>query len=219
MAKDSKLKEEAGQKRREVALPIKALVLFHVFAIFSWSLPDPPQSLTRMEPSAAHVARYPLDYLYYANHKLRWGDSGYRYYLFYTGGWQAWNMFSPNPSQFDAYYDAEITYLDGTKEIVPYPRMYTMTLTEKYLKERFRKYSERFNNEKTESWKWPALAQWMAHISYHDPNNPPTVVVMRRHWRFVQAMDKPQQSTYNHYSFYRHVVDRKLLVENKRLEK
>ncbi len=211
------------KKRREVSIVIKILVILHLLAIFSWSLPNPPKSLYNIPATPELVMKHPLDYFYLTNHTFRWGtsrggDSQFRKYLWATGTWQAWNMFAPNPSSYDSYYDAEITYLDGTKKIVPYPRMYTMSLGEKYFKERYRKFTEHFDNNEG-SWKWPTLAQWMAYISYDDPNNPPTLVVMRRHWRNVKPMNETPQANYNDYSFFRYVVDRRKLIADKKLEK
>lgn len=213
MAEDAK-----PQGPRKVSIWVKIFALIHLFCFVEWSLPDPPPAIQNGQYSCSEIGKVlkePLGCLYLGNNYVEQVNP-LKFYVMCTGVWQSWDMFAPEPSSLDIYLDAEVTYQDGTKRIVPYPRMYDLSLSQKYLKERFRKYVERVNEDKY-SWKWIQLGRYMAQVAYTDKNNPPMVVVMRRHWRFIQPQNKPQQENYNDYAFSTYVVDYNQLVKDKPL--
>ena len=113
-----------------------------------------------------------------------------------------------------ALAQAEVEYEDGTKRIVPYPRMKNMSLGEKFVKERYRKFVERGHTDEF-SWKWPVFAQRMAFLAANDPKNLPSQVILRRHWNTYEKMSDPKPEGYNDYAYYKYVVDQDKLKRDK----
>lgn len=193
--------------RRRVFFLIKVFVLLHIIAITSWSLPNAPstdfaqlrQIVAHGDPSFAPAnasglqkiraaivprlqaaGRIVSDGTLYEN-QVYVKDSPAKFYLLFTGFWQYWDMFSPNPASIDFYGTALVCYKDGTAKNYQFPRMYTMGIPKKYVSERYRKFYERAHTE-DDSWIWPIFAQRVALINDYDPNNPPVKIVLTRHW-------------------------------------
>jgi hypothetical protein len=178
--------------RRGVSIWIRIAVFLHVFAVFVWTLPRPPQ-----KPMGS-------DYILVFNQKLK--ESAIKDYLIPTGFWQYWDMFSPNPSNLDNWCDAEVIYQNGEIRRYQYPRMKLLPVGQKYVMERFRKYYERAYQD-ANSYLWPHFAQRIALINFDDPKNPPVKVRLYRHWRFIRPPNEPQQQDYNSAMYFEYVVD------------
>ena len=199
----------------KVNIIIKVLVIFHLFAITMWSLPDPNKDILSekifRDKDGTLMKAVPkgTDWLLYYNWKYL-KTSPIKYYLMSTGLWQYWDMFAPNPSSWDGYVDAMIRYQNGTEKRFDYPRMRKLGIVERYFKERYRKFLERAHIEQY-SWMWPHFAQRIAMEAYDDPKNPPVEVTLVRHWKIVQPPDKPQPKKYESYDYYTHKVDQQKL--------
>lgn len=201
---------------------IKVLVLFHMFAITFWSLPDPPDRLKiwsdNPDSPLLSKARPPTGTQWVLVKNRQWFKrSNLHYYLTSTGFWQYWDMFAPNPSNIDVWVDAEIDYEDGTSGIRRYPRMYDLSIPEKYLKERYRKFLERAHLEENR-WLWPTFAQRMALEAFEATGKMPREVRLRRHWRRIPdpARRAELQEDYNVFIYYTHIVDQPKLREQAR---
>src|ERR1041385_7538633 len=140
---------------KRVSVFVKLFIAFHVMAIVSWALPPPPQNedlaINRQSPKlfAQSLGRFVSDgTLHFNQHFIK--TSPVRIYLMYTGFWQYWDMFSPNPASIDFYGTATITYKDGSTKPYTFPRMYEMCIPKKYVSERYRKFYERAHVEKVE---------------------------------------------------------------------
>ncbi len=194
---------------------VQILVLTHLVIIASWSLPQPPPALENgsVQPSPRTVVSNPVSWGLWANQRFR-SSPAIQTPMLTLGLWQYWDMFAPDPSRLDIWMDAEVVYANGSTAIVPYPRMSQMSIPEKYLKERFRKYVERMNGLEFD-FKWPALSQWMAAQGWKDPSNPPIRVTMRRHWRDIQRYPEKTPPQYATFAFYTHEVDQERLKEDK----
>lgn len=210
------------KKKRGVHWAVQAWVFFHLFMIASWTLPDPPDRITEryvakklgqeVSPlQASQVVRDLPNYLLLENRVLI-KESPTRYYLYTTGFWQYWNMFSPNPANVDVWLDAVVTYQDGTQMVFEYPSMQKLGLFERYFKERFRKFVENTHGDRF-SWKWPAIAQSIAFQSYKGDGNLPVVVTLRRHFKTVMPPDKITDPEYKEYAFFSYMVDTERLLE------
>ncbi len=193
---------ESGERAPRVHWAVKAFVVFHLFAIATWSLPPPPERVTK--PSAEFVLRDTPNYFLKANTAIK--ESPVRDYLFFTGQWQSWDMFAPNPSNTDIWMDAIVTYQDGSEARFIYPRMVGLPITEKYFKERYRKFFENINNDRF-SYKWPAVAERIALLSYKAAENPPVKVVLVRHSKKIAPSGQVQSEDYVSVAFYTHIID------------
>lgn len=111
-------------------------------------------------------------------------------YVIATGMTQNWSMFSPNPDTTDLYMSADIHYKDGTNVTWDFPRMVKLGYFERYERERFRKLVE-VTHVDADRGLWPSMAIFAARQNYHNKLNPPTVVILSRHFRTVPAPGQP----------------------------
>ena len=196
-APEAIVSEERGERR--VSPWVKAFVLFHLVGIVTWALPRPKNEILQ-----GTAKPYGSDYI------LVWGN-GLRQlpllggYTQLSGSWQYWDMFAPDPSNVDIWADAEVEFKDGTKKVVPYPRMYALNLYQKYLKERYRKFYERAGSA-DHAYLWPAMATQMAREVATDPANPPVAVVLRKHTMRIAPPGEPQPTGYTTETYYRYIL-------------
>ena len=146
------------QPPRWVRLLLNAFILWNLFAVTIWLLP-------------ACVLRQTC---------VSWVSP----YMEFTGLAQNWNMFSPNPSDLDLYWEARIRYQDGQTRSWEFPRMTDLGYFDRYRRERFRKLVE-FANPDTSRMVWPSLARYAARTNNSDPHNAPVSVELVRHFRTV----------------------------------
>jgi hypothetical protein len=171
---------------RRVSVFIKIFVAIHIVAITSWSLPTSPKNeklgidKTNAKTVFQSTGRLISDGTLYLNDNYV-KDSPLKFYLLFTGFWQYWDMFSPNPAGIDFYGTYTITYMNGSKQEYTFPRMYELPISKKYITERYRKFYERAHTE-GDKWEWPIFAQRVALAHYTDKNNPPVSVALTRHW-------------------------------------
>ena len=198
--------------RKGVNPLIKVFVLFHMLMTLSWSVPPPAPAIANgsIPATPANIAQHPVDFALRANEQFK-ATSPTSMYLTFTGLWQYWDMFAPNPASVDLWWDAIVTYKSGKVAEEVYPRMKNLPIFQKYFKERYRKYLERMNNDATDSWKRPAFAQRMALLAYKDPNDPPVKIELRRHWREMLGMNEPLPDKYKEYTLFTYYVDQERL--------
>lgn len=180
---------------------VKVLVALHVIAVTIWALPRPADSIMDGKVPPAGTG-----WLLYWNAKYLKELNPIKAYLLCTGNWQYWDMFAPDPAGIDWYCTATVTYRDGSVREILYPRMYSLSLPMKYVKERFRKFYERAHDEKNPRL-FPVFAQAMALRAYDDRANPPMKVALFRHWLTVADPGQPQETAYHAYNYYTYAVD------------
>lgn len=205
---------EAGAPVRKVHWLVKVFVFFHAFMVLIWCLPATTDEIAnRIEKGSKN----PSDLiLYYSNGYLKDRDRLWTRYMSSTGLWQYWDMFSPNPAQVDYWLDAEVEFADGSKKIHQYPRIKDLSLTQKYIKERYRKYTERSANDDPSSRRrFPAFAQRIALEAAHDPKNLPVEVRLRRHWRRILPPGQQTPEGYQTATYFEYVVDQAKLRGDK----
>lgn len=210
------LDDSSSPPKRRVSPWVKAFVFFHLLAITSWSLPKAPAGSDdlRLDNSSAPAKMRSVGRII-SNGTLLVNDkyiktSPTKFYLLFSGFWQYWDMFSPNPASTDFYGTAKITYKDGTVKDYQYPRMYSLGLAEKYVSERYRKFYERAHPEAYQ-WIWPTFAQRIALKNFKDPANPPVKVVLTRHWLKIEQPGEPPATEYRSYDYFTYDVDQNLL--------
>lgn len=229
------------KKERNAPVWVKVLVLLHAFLITSWSLPRSAPAVQRgmAQPKGSDWIIYYNDRflkgMEQGQHKGNWL---YKNYMFTTGLWQSWDMFSPNPSNLDIWADAEIDYEDGSTKRYQYPRVYNLSHPEKFVKERYRKFFERVNPE-TAEWLWPTYCQRLA-LEAYKPGGPkpvrvrawkhyrvaPKPLTIGDYWAFLKASQQgqgiglrelvppqmPMPKEYTSVMFYEHTVDQAVLA-------
>jgi hypothetical protein len=204
---------KSERTEKQVHPVVKILVLAHLFVVISWTLPRVPTDIQegKVKFEGTNIVRRAGDWILVANDRFRAhpAPSGY---LQYTGFWQYWDMFAPNPANTDLWLDAVVVYEDGTEKRMRYPRMYELNLGEKYVMERFRKFTERVNGD-TFDYKWAQFAQRMAYLAWTEKDNPPVRVELRRHFKEYPVAFQANESDYTQVTFYRHVVNRSELED------
>ncbi len=189
---------------------IKAFVVFHIIAITIWALPNPPPAYASGElklgidsnapgGTVGSMARLLTDGLLVW--KVKYGrPSFFKYYTLGTGFWQYWDMFSPNPINYDVYCTADIVYEDGSKGVYHYPRMYDLDVFNKYAKERYRKFFERVA---ITSYLWPSFAQRIAVLVEQADHKKVQSVTLWSHRQNIPPPDQPMPTGYNDFDFFR----------------
>lgn len=190
---------------------VVGFVAFHVLAVVIYTLPKPIEPVLKgeAEPRGADA------FLKYNFLVLR-ETPPVAGYLLLTGFWQYWDMFAPEPSQTDLWASAEVTYLDGSVEEFKYPRIKDLPIPEKYVKERYRKFYERVNQDDARYF-WPPFGQAIAVKSASDPLNPPVRVDLIRHFQSVVRHDAPNnkiEPPYTTFKYYNYVVDQNQLAQS-----
>lgn len=188
---------------------IKVLVLFHMFAITFWSLPDPPDRLKiwsdNPDSSLLAKARPPSGTQWVLVKNRQWFKrSNLHYYLTSTGFWQYWDMFAPNPSDTDLWGTATVTYKDGATKLYAYPRIYDLPIPRKYLMERYRKFFERASNDGFK-YLWIPFAKRVALLN-RQAGNPVVKVELTRHWMVLPGPGKPMPTDYQTYTYFTYEV-------------
>ena len=189
---------------KTVSVWVKLFVLFHVFAITVYALPNPPTAIRehRIEPGGS-------EWLLYWNDVYLKNSPPVALYTKTTGLWQYWDMFAPNPTHTDTWGDAEVIYRNGSVKRYAYPRIFELPLWKKFVSERYRKFFERVGNDDN-PFLWPSFSLRIALIN-DDPKNPPVQVKLYRHVRQVAPPGQWQDPHYKSYMFYSYSVDEKEL--------
>jgi len=169
--------------------------------------PKSYQALVRKDSSPREVANAPrpnpLHWVQIMNEKHLRQNKAIRSYLFFAGTWQYWDMFAPDPSNNDIWFDAIVETTDGRRFEYEIKRIHSMNLIEKYFKERYRKYMERAHLDENR-WGWPYLARGVARSFLQDTGQVPARLTLRRHFRYV-FIDKPTPP-YTVYPFFDYTV-------------
>lgn len=188
---------------------VKAFVVFHILAITIFAIPNPPAGYQNgtmklgIDSNApggviGSFSRLLVDGL--SVWKLNYGrQSILGYYPLSTGFWQYWDMFAPNPVDYDLYATADVVYKDGSSITYKYPRMYELDLLNKYVAERYRKFFERVNVMQP---LWAPFAKRIALVSTKSLNNPVVGVTLWRHQLNLPPPDKPIPTKYFDYDFF-----------------
>ncbi len=205
----------ASNDRRERPEPnarwwVKLFVAFHILAVTIWALPNPhPDYLAGKEQIGVSfdspgefvgsLARTITDGFLVWNAKYA-KPSFLRFYTLGTGFWQYWDMFAPNPSSVDLWGSASVIYADGTETIYNYPRMADMGYTERYLRERYRKFFERTVYSE---YLWPPFTARVALLMTKRADNPVTSVTLWKHTLGVPPPGQRIPERYVDFDFFR----------------
>jgi hypothetical protein len=137
-------------------IAISAFLIFHIVAIICWCAPLDSALLTSFRGLI-------------------------RPYMQWSGLFQGWNMFAPEPMKLNSYVEADIIFQDGQKRTWEFPRMEKLSYGERYLKERYRKFVNGYLRMDADSGLWPDAARRIARLN-GNAVNPPAMVILIRCW-------------------------------------
>ncbi|HLX46628.1 MAG TPA: hypothetical protein VKR43_24435 [Bryobacteraceae bacterium] len=160
---------------------INAFLIFHLVGIICWSMP-----LT--------------------NPLLTAGRNLIRPYFLWAGLFQSWDMFSPTPRAINSYIEAIVLYKDGTTKNWVFPRMDRLSLTERYFKERYRKFAENLF-EDTNSALWPDAARRIARLNATGQSEPAMVFLVRYSSPIVPQNEPHLPAAWDSQVFYAYTVE------------
>ncbi|ADW68815.1 hypothetical protein [Granulicella tundricola] len=145
-----------GQSERIRQNPIRqklivAFVAFHAFALFLFAIP--------FDIAPARAARELI-----------------APYMRCVGLTDTWDMFAPNPKSMEQYLRAVVVTRSGQYKLYSFPRMEEFSLSQRYSKERYRKFSESVLCADC-SGLWPDIAKAVAR-RYLNPADPPQSVLL-----------------------------------------
>jgi|ERR1700691_1804476 hypothetical protein len=144
-------------------IAISTFLIFHILAISCWCVP--------LSSPFIAVCRDAL-----------------RPYFVWSGLFQSWDMFSPLPKATNSYLEALVLYKDGSTKIWSFPRMEQLTLTEKYSKERYRKFVETILDN-TNAALWPDVARYVARLPEIREGRPQKVMLVVKWSAIVRQPD------------------------------
>ena len=149
------LPKRVGMLQRVKSVAINAFLIFHLIAIPCWCIPNSIPLI----PIVKNVIRP---------------------YFVWSGLFQSWDMFAPNPKSTKSYMEAIILYKDRSSQLWSFPRMENLTLNQRYFKERYRKYEDNHqNNDFSEL--WPDAERRIARLN-SDSVNPAHSVLLVVRW-------------------------------------
>jgi hypothetical protein len=163
---------------------INGFIILHLVAIFCWAIP--------------------------ANSLLRTAiNERFSPYLLWSGLWQGWDMFAPNPRSFNTYLEAEITFRNGQQRVWKFPRMNELGFIQRYFHERYRKWANDNVRLDENSGLWPDTARYIARL-YFDASNPPQSVKLVRYWAEIPPPSGqfylPSRVQWQHFVFFTYQV-------------
>lgn len=134
-------------------------------------------------------------------------------YMLWSGLWQSWDMFAPNPVNINAHLEADIKFRDGSQTTWKFPRMDQMGYFDRYMNERFRKWSSDRVRLDSYSTTWENTAQYIARIHQNDLN-PPIEIKLKRCWDEIappvqNTIYQPHPKEYPHkqrFTFYKYLT-------------
>jgi hypothetical protein len=160
---------------------ISIFLIFHILAISCWCLP--------IANPFVQACRYAV-----------------RPYFVWTGLFQSWDMFSPQPETTNGYLEAIVLYKDGSTQIWSFPRMDLLSSREKYSKERYRKFIEVLLDDKN-SVLWPDVARHVARLPDIRSGNPQKILLLAKWSTIIYQNDGTfTRSPLDENVFYRYDV-------------
>jgi hypothetical protein len=115
-----------------------------------------------------------------------------RPYFLWAGLFQSWDMFAPTPWASNSYVEAVVIYEDGSRKTWSFPRMEQLSLTDRYLKERYRKFSEVLQVEDNDAL-LPEVARHIARLNSTPSNRAKTIILIRRWSPIIPRADGSYQ--------------------------
>ena len=105
-----------------------------------------------------------------------------RPYFLWSGLFQSWDAFSPSPKNTNTYVAAIVLYRDGNTKNWQFPRMEQLSLTERYYKERYRKFAENLQEDGNAAL-WPDAARFIARTN--SGPSPVSRIFLVRYWSSI----------------------------------
>lgn len=135
-----------------------------------------------------------------------------------AGLWQKWNMFSPNPTREDVTMFAKVILTNGEIKMWTPIRMSELSLVDKYLRERWRKWGMDNIRADSHATLWPSLGRYIeSSFKNHFPESEIAKIEVYRQWYVVPDLnvrfitrEQTQFEPRKEYLFYTHIPPSKI---------
>ena len=132
---------------------ISVFILFNLIAITSWAVPLNVPPLREIKEIV-------------------------RPYLLWTGLFQSWDFFAPNPRPVNSYIEAVAVTQNHHMRVFYFPRMDQLSFGERYREERYRKFAEVLSDSNYAAL-WPDVAKHVARL-LNSAGDPPKMVILMK---------------------------------------
>jgi hypothetical protein len=164
--------------RREAV--ISGVILFHLLALVIWCFDMQAVPRTRIGMGLAR-------------------------YMVFSGLYQGWDMFAPDPLSVNSYLEADITYWDGRMQVWRFPRPQDVGYFDRMFTERYRKWANERLRDDDNAALWPDAARYIARLN-NNPKNPPATVSLVRYWSEIAPPGSGRPEPWHRYVFFRYTV-------------
>jgi hypothetical protein len=170
--------EESGKPESQAFLrgAISTFILFHLIAITCWVVPT-----------------------------NFWLAAGVRElvrpYMLWTGLFQSWDTFAPDPLAVNSFVKAVVVTRDRRIHVWAFPRMEELSFSERYRKERYRKFAEVILQEKNAAI-WPDIAKHIARLFNSQTDPPEKVLLVQYQTDIAPGADETHEPTPKPNDFY-----------------
>lgn len=159
---------------------ISVFILFNMIAILSWAIPLNVVPLTQIKEIV-------------------------RPYLLWTGLFQTWDFFAPNPRPVNSYIQAVAVSQDHHTSVFNFPRMELLSHAARYREERYRKFAEVLCDP-SYSAMWPDVARHVARLLDNSTSPPQMVILMKYEAPIRYGVTPAQEPVPKPQFFYEYYV-------------
>ena len=159
---------------------ISIFILFNIIAIFSWAIPLNVAPL----PQIKEIVRP---------------------YLLWTGLFQSWDFFAPNPRPVNSYVQAAVVTQAHHMRTFEFPRMDQLSYGKRYREERYRKFAEVLCDPRYGAL-WSDVARHVARMEDNPADPPQTVILMKFQAPILYGMTSAQEPVPKPEFFYEYFV-------------
>ncbi len=159
---------------------ISIFILFNMIAILSWAIPLNVAPL----PQIKEIVRP---------------------YLLWTGLFQTWDFFAPNPRPVNSYIQAVAVSQNHHMRVFNFPRMEQLSYAKRYREERYRKFAEVLADPQYGAM-WPDVARHVARLLDNSTDHPQMVILMKFQAPIKYGVTPAQEPTPKPEFFYEYYV-------------
>jgi hypothetical protein len=159
---------------------ISAFILFHLIAITCWAAPTKFWLVAGVKELV-------------------------RPYMLWSGLFQSWDTFAPNPPNVNSYVKAVVVTQDLHIHVWSFPRMEELSYSERYYKERYRKFAEvmlQANNAAI----LPGIAKHIARTFNGQTSPPQRVLLLQYQTDITLGADESREPVPKPFAFYDYYV-------------
>lgn len=154
---------QRSRLRAITRIAINIFIAFHILAIAVWCIPLNAPALPQLR-------------------------NFIRPYFLWSGLFQSWDMFSPRPWAINSYVEATVIYKDGSRKTWAFPRMEQLSITQRFLQERTRKFTEALQRDENDVL-WADVARRIARLNSTASNPVKTVILIQKWSPIVPSTD------------------------------